>query len=213
MAWFSRESAEHSAKKTTATTTETGAQTEDDHVSSVSVCTQTVYNRNNKRNQVCQARPNTQDAKLQTDLRPTTADQDCQARPDNQDAKQQTDPRKPTSDQATQAEDRGSTRQPAPPPPPVPPRITRSTRPEHYDELQDPDLFPRAPAKRPTTTTTYKFLYDDGTAPRTTPTTLYRYDTPVLVADLDLSSRSTAGRAARRGYYFDDVQGRRLYLQ
>ena len=43
---FSRESAEPSAKKMTATTTETGAQTEDDQVSSVSVCTQTVYSRN-----------------------------------------------------------------------------------------------------------------------------------------------------------------------
>ena len=102
----------------------------------------------------------------------------------------------------------------APPPPAVPPRpITRSTKPEHYDELQDPDLFPKTSARRPTTDTILRFLYDDGTAPKTPPTTLYRYDTPVLVADLDLSARSTAGRAGRRGYYFDSIQGRRLYLQ
>ena len=101
----------------------------------------------------------------------------------------------------------------APPPLAVPPRITRSTRPEHYDELQDPDLFPKTSSRRPTTDTTLRFLCDDGTAPRTTPTTLYRYDIPVLVADLNLSARSTAGRAARRGYYFDSIQGRRLYLQ
>ena len=82
-----------------------------------------------------------------------------------------------TSSQTTKEtkQDDDPVRRPAAPPPPtVPPRITRSTRPEHFDVLQDTDLFPRAPSRRPTTDATYRFLYDDGSAPKTTPTTLYR---------------------------------------
>ena len=57
------------------------------------------------------------------------------------------------------------------------------------------------------------FRYSDGTAVFKPVKRLSRYGASVLVADLDLSERATAVRAARRGRYFDDVQGLRLFLQ
>ena len=97
-------------------------------------------------------------------------------------------------------------------PPPVPPRPGSRPPTEEHEELRDPELFPKAGSNQ-TPAQHYNFRYSDGTAPRKPVTHLYRYGTSVLVADLDLSARAKAGRAARRGFYFDDIQGRRLFLK
>ena len=191
--WIGRESAGPPHHKRS-TTKDSGTQTKDDPIPTVSAGSQTACSR---RNQGCQAEPATRTAQLQASI--------SQA----------------TKDQATQA-DEGSSR-PTAPPPPIPPRMTRSAArqqtdyyDDHHDELQNPELFPTSTRRQddpPDADTRYVFKYSDGTTTSRLVKKLFRYDTPVLVADLDLSERATAGRAARRGYYFDGIQGRRLFLQ
>ena len=59
----------------------------------------------------------------------------------------------------------------------------------------------------------FRFIYDDGSRPARKITHLYRDLKRVRVVDLNLKTNSVAFKAARNGFYFDKVQGKRLFLQ
>ena len=92
-------------------------------------------------------------------------------------------------------------------------QTAQQTTSEH-PEMDDRDLFPKEKKSEvPDDDHTHTFLYDDGSQPARKTTHLYRYGDSVRVVDLDLRPGRRALTAAQRGFYFDRIQGRRLYLQ
>ena len=93
------------------------------------------------------------------------------------------------------------------PPPPVHDRAGPPELPE-----RDPDLLPEIQPERQEDDHHYIFKYADGSQPTHPVNRLYRDLARVRVVDLDLRRGTRAYKAARHGYYYDKINGQRLYL-
>ena len=94
-------------------------------------------------------------------------------------------------------------------PPPIPDRVGRPP-PTAEEEAQ---LLPTTTTSRADEDHTFRFTYTDGSRPTRKITHLYRDNKRVRVVDLDLRITSLAFKAAMHGFYFDKIQGKRLFLQ
>ena len=82
----------------------------------------------------------------------------------------------------------------------------------HYPEDDDPDFFP-APSGRPEAEHHHDFRLRNGERLHKTITHFYHHGKSTVVVDLELTYESRAWKAARNGFYFDGIQGQRLYLK